>query len=384
MNRVEVSEQVLRWALDRSSLSEPQLTGRFPRINEWLLGTARPTLRQLERLAKTTRTPLGYFFLDEPPVESLPVPHFRTLNDEISNQPSPDLLETVYTMQRRQAWMRESLIEKGQEPLWFVGSAQVGESPRKIAMNMRLVLGFDEDWAASHTTWSEALRTLRAAIDEAGILVVTNGIVGNNTHRRLSPDEFRGFVLVDDYAPLLFVNGRDAKAAQMFTLAHELAHLFFGKSAAFDLRGMHPADDPVEQACNTVAAEFLVSEGKLRSIWPSVREEADPLQRIAQEFKVSVLVAARRALDLSLITRDEFRDFYDRYLDNEHRKPEDRTGGNFYANQDNRVGRRFALEIVNSVAEGRLLYTEAYELTGLYGATFEEYVSRLGTGGVQL
>lgn len=382
ISRVEVSEQVLRWALNRSNLSEDVLASKFPRIYEWISGITRPTLRQLEKLAQATRTPLGYFFLYEPPEEILPIPHFRTLDDGTLSQPSPDLIETIHTMQRRQAWMRESLIEKGQKPLPFVESIRMGEDPVEIAMTMRRALGFEENWAALCRNWTEALRVLRETLGEAGILVVVNGLVGNNTHRKLSPDEFRGFVLVDEYAPLLFVNGGDSKAAQMFTLAHELAHVFLGSSAAFDLRRMQPAYDPMEQACNHIAAEFLVPEVELRRTWHSVKNDPEPLQAVAYQFKVSRLVAARRVLDLSLISKDQFFEFYDSYLHDERREANEKGKfGNFYANQNLRVGRRFAADVANAAMEGRLLYTEAYELTGLYGETFHRYVDRLSIGG---
>ncbi len=216
--------------------------------------------------------------------------------------------------------------------------------------------------------------------------MVVNGVVGNNTHRTLATDEFRGFVLVDEYCPLLFVNGRDSKAAQTFTLAHELAHVFFGRSAAFDLRRMQPAEDPIEQACNRVAAEFLVPESELRQIWPSVQSDPEPFQAVAYQFKVSSLVAARRALDLSLITKDQFFNFYDSHLSHERRTSDGERGGggDFYNNQNLRVGRRFAIEVANAAAEGgRLLYSEAYDLTGLYGITFHKYVNSIRTDGVR-
>jgi len=218
-------------------------------------------------------------------------------------------------------------------------------------------------------------------MENVGILVVVNGIVGNNTHRTLDPDEFRGFVLVDDYAPLVFVNNADSKAAQMFTLAHELAHVFFGSSAAFDLREMQPANEPTELSCNRVAAEFLVPESELRQIWPFVKNDPEPFQTIARQFKVSVLVAARRALDLALINREAFFQFYDDYLSDEHRKAvRQESGGDFYANQNFRVGRLFASTVVRATQEGKLLYSEAFQLTGLYGKTFDHYVNSLRTG----
>ncbi len=381
MSRVVVATDVLRWALDRSLRSADDLQKKLPNIHQWIDGKTQPTLRQLETLAKATFTPLGFFFLDEPPQDRLPVPHYRTLEDEGLKRPSPNLIETIQMMQQRQAWMREFLIEQGQECLPYVRSARLEEQPTSIAQRIRSTLGFGEGWAAQQPTWTDALRVLRETLEDVGILVVFNGVVGNNTHRKLDPREFRGFVLVDDYAPLVFVNGKDSKAAQMFTLAHEVAHVFYGSSAAFDLREMQPADNPTEHACNRVAAEFLVPERNLRQVWDSIQNDPEPFQEIARQFKVSVLVAARRALDLTLITREEFIEFYRVYQGDERRAAARRPpGGDFYANQNLRVGRRFASTVIRATREGKLLYSEAYQLTGLYGKTFEDYASLIEIG----
>lgn len=379
MSRVAVNERVLRWAVDRSGKTLDDLERKFPKIHEWAAGESRPTLRQVESLAKATLTPFGFFFLAEPPEERLPVPHYRTLGDETTGRPSPDLLETIQAMQRRQSWMREFLVDQGEEPLPLVRSAQSGEQPELVAQRIRDALGLTQGWAARRPTWTAALGILRDAIERAGIIIVSNGIVGNNTRRKLDPSEFRGFVLVDEYAPLVFVNGADGKAAQMFTLAHELAHVFFGSSAAFDLREMQPADNPTEQMCNRVAAEFLIPERELHRAWPSVRNDSEPFQAIASQFKVSVLVAARRALDLNLIDRKAFLDFYHEYRNDERRRAGVRTegGGDFYANQNQRVGRRFASAVARAAKEGKLLYSKAFHLTGLYGKTFDNYVTSL-------
>ena len=143
-------------------------------------------------------------------------------------------------------------------------------------------------------------------VDNIRVIVVVNGVVGNNTHRRLNVDEFRGFVLIDEYAPLIFINGADGKAAQMFTLAHELAHIWFGVSAAFDLQTLQPANNEVEVACNLVAAEFLVPEKELKNMWPTACKNPQRFQALARYFKVSEIVVARRALDLKMITREDY------------------------------------------------------------------------------
>ncbi|HDS30380.1 MAG TPA: ImmA/IrrE family metallo-endopeptidase [Firmicutes bacterium] len=386
MTRVAVAADVLRWAVERANIPEEKLQKKreLSKLQEWLSGESLPTLRQLEELAKATWTPLGFLLLQKPPDERLPVTLYRTIKDEPRKTPGPNLLETLHTMQHRQTWMREFLIEQGQKPLPFVKSVQLKEKPEKTARRMRDIFSLDENWASQQPTWTGALRILREAMDAAGIMVIVNGIVGNNTHRKLDPAEFRGFVLVDEYAPLVFINGADSKAAQMFTLAHELAHVIFGVSAAFDLREMQPADDPVEKICDKVAAEFLVPTDELHEFWKTARNDPEPVQSIARHFKVSSIVAARRLLDLEIFNINEFRQFYHAYQNVVRRKPAlKKSGGDFTLNQNLRVGRRFASAIVQAIGEGKLLYSEAYNLTGLYGKTFERYTASLDTGGNQ-
>jgi len=381
VTRVEVKPEVLRWAMGRSGVPLDELERKFPKIRQWAAGESQPTLRQLESMARATFTPLGFLFLEEPPADELPVPFFRTLAEEAPRSPSPHLLETIQMMQQRQDWMREYLIDQGQEPLPFVGAARRENGPVSIARRVRRTLGFGRMWAAQLESWTDTLRALREAMENAGILVVVNGIVGNNTHRSLDPAEFRGFVLVDQYAPLVFVNGADFKAAQMFTLAHELAHVFLGSSAAFDLRDTLPASDPMEQMCNRVAAEFLVPEDELREAWPALRGDSKRFEMLARRFKVSAVVAARRALDLRLIGRQAFFRFYNEYQSRERQTADQKAdGGDFYANQNFRVGRRFAAAVIQAAKEGKLLYSDAFRLTGLYGKTFDRYASSLAGG----
>ena len=375
---INVKSELIRWAVERSGRSLETLARYLPRIGRWESGEAQPTLKQLEKLARKTWTPLGYFFLAEPPEEKLPVPDFRTARDEPVRRPSPNLIDTLHTMQRRQAWMRDYLVEMGHERLSFIGSAKISENIEFVAKNIRRELGMSDGWAGRISSWTEALRVLREAAESAGALVVINGVVGNDTHRKLEPAEFRGFVLADEYAPLVFINGSDARSAQMFTLAHELAHLWIGEGGIFDLPEMQSGSDRREQFCNRVAAEFLVPAAELKRFWPNANREAEPFQAIAREFKVSPIVAARRALDLGLIDKPRFFKFYRAYQTDERRTAaKAKGGGDFYNNQNVRLGKRFARAVMLAAKEGRLLYREAYSLTGLQGATFDKYAKEL-------
>src|SRR5919108_497152 len=144
MVQVEVRPELLRWARERAGLDLGVLTHRFPQLADWERGTVRPTLKQIEHFAKVAHTPVGYLFLQGPPIERVPIPDFRA--------------------------------------------------------------------------------------------------VGSNNRRKLDPQEFSGFALADDLAPLVFINGADTKAAQMFTLAHELAHIWLGQSAVSDAQASWVSD----------------------------------------------------------------------------------------------------------------------------------------------
>jgi hypothetical protein len=189
---VPVRPELIRWAIRRSGLSLDDLS-QFP-INEWQSGVKQPTVKQLERFAKRTMTPLGFLFLPKPPVERLPIPDFRTVGDRPIDRPSPNLIDTIHDMQRRQLWMREYLIEQGHERIAFEGSLSTNASAKESAQAIRETLHLGVDWAEREGNWEEALRVLRRRIDDAGVLVAVSGIVGNNTRRKLDPQEFRGFV----------------------------------------------------------------------------------------------------------------------------------------------------------------------------------------------
>lgn len=382
MTRIDVQPKLLEWARTRAMLTVQDLLPRFPKLTEWEKGEVRPTLRQLEQFAKATHVPFGYLLLQEPPEEQLPVPVYRTLTTLGVQRPSPGLLQTVQTLQRRQAWMREHLTEDDEQPLAFVGSAKLEHSIEAVANHIRTELGLTIGWAQQLPTWTDALRRFREAAESAGIVVTANGVVGNNTHHKLDPKEFRGFVLIDPVAPFVFLNAADAKGAQMFTLAHELAHVWFGVSAVFDLAGLQPASNKIEIACNAIAAELLVPAQELKEAWNEASQRTKPFDALARHFKVSAIVAARRALDMNLTSKTAFFEFYEEYLEQDHQQKAAKTsdGGNFYATQNVRLGRRFAETVVHAAREGRVLYRTAYELTGLWGSTFDKYAASL-TGG---
>jgi Zn-dependent peptidase ImmA (M78 family) len=361
--RVSVRPALLRWACERSGKDIADFAARFPKLDAWVRADAAPTLKQLEQFAAATRTPVGYLFLDEPPVERIPIPDFRTVAGRPVRRPSPDLLETIFICEQRQEWYREYARAHGEARRAFVGSARVGADVVATAAKMRRALERPEQ--PSEPTWEDALRALIAQADAAGVLVMCSGVVLNNNQRVLDPDEFRGFALVDGVAPLIFVNGADTKSAQMFTVAHELAHIWAGESALSDVDAGGVDANAVERWCNQVAAEFLVPLASFRAVYKPRGAVEGELRRLARWFKVSTLVVLRRMLDAGGLTRAQFGEEYERELARLAALQPQGSGGNFYLTTAVRVSKRFARALVASTLEGETLYRDAFRLLGL-------------------
>ena len=371
--RVEnINKNIIEWAIVRNGNSLGDFYEQNPNVESWVKGEKKPTVKQLEDFTHKVHVPFGYMFLENPPIENIPLPFFRTANINTSNKVSLNVFHTIQNIQDRQNWLTEYLNELDFPNLDFVGKYNLSNNYKTIVNDIRNILKLELDWASKHNTWEQALDFLTNQIEEAGIIVTFNGIVGTNTRRVIDVNECRGFVLVNNKAPFLFINSADAKAAQMFTLIHELAHVWLGESAGFDNQNLIPAHDPVEILCDKVAAEFLVPEIIFMNKW-EVTKDFKYLSRI---FKVSQIVIARRALDLNLITKTSFLEFYNKYMgDFKFKKDNQGSGGNFYATARKRVSLRFASFVNNAVKENRLLYRDAYKLTNLKGETYNKFIT---------
>ncbi|WP_417739278.1 ImmA/IrrE family metallo-endopeptidase [Rosistilla oblonga] len=375
VTRVTVQPELLRWAVDRSGLSYGDF--REP-VDAWIRGESQPTLRKLEAFARKAMVPFGYLFLQDPPEEPIGIPDFRTFRDEKLRTFSPNLRDSLTDIQRRQAWMRDHLIDLGSEPLPFVGSLERPISFERAATLIRERLDLPDDWQTQQRTWELALTALRLSIEEAGVFVCMTNQVGLNTRRSLDPNEFRGFVLIDEYAPWIFVNTNDTKSAQMFTLAHEMVHIWVGKPGLFNLEKLAASDDGIEQFCNRVAAEFLLPRERFLSEWTKTGALRDRCVNLARVFKVSPLVVGRRAFELELISRTDFFTFYQEQMEQWRdlkalRKAEKKPIPVFWQQQDLRLGGRFGQAVAQAYAERKLLPSEARDLTGFSRDAFSKY-----------
>jgi len=379
---VDVSPDLLHWAVDRAGWDEETTRKRAPRFWDWAAGDRRPTLKQLEKFAHDTHAPFGLLFLEEPPAEEIPIPDMRTLGNHPVRRPSADLLDSIYLCQSRQEWFRDFAVAHGLPEPAFIGSATTATSPAVAAREITELLDFDLSARSAFAGWQGALRALIDRIESIGVLVMVNGIVGSNTHRKLDPREFRGFALVDPVAPLIFVNGADTKAAQIFTVIHELAHLWLGGSALSAASMLVQSGADEELWCNRVAAEVLVPRAQISVDFGGQLSEAE-LKRLAARYKVRTLVVLKRIYDAGFLSWDEFQEQYvaerNRVMSilAEERGASD--GGNYYYTQPLRLSRQFTQAVISSTYEGTTTFRDAYQLLGTKKhSTFEGLAAEVG------
>ncbi|MFZ2322312.1 MAG: ImmA/IrrE family metallo-endopeptidase [Ignavibacteriaceae bacterium] len=367
---VEINNKLLIWAIERAGINIDEVSRTIPSFSSWLLGKKKPTVKQLEKFAQKVHIPFGYLFLENQPEEKLPIPFFRTVNSQ-EHKINLNIYDSVLMLQQRQSWLTDYLKENNYLQLNFVGRFSSNPDINEVVKDIRTTLKINEDWAKTFSTWEKAKDHLTQLIEDAGIITNFSSIVGNNTHRNIKVDDCRGFVLVDDYAPFMFINSADSKSAQMFTMAHELAHIWIGQSAGFDFRQLQPANNQIEVLCDKIAAEFLVPAKSIEDRWQTVKD----ISQLARYFKVSQIVIARRLLDLGKITKNEFITFYDNYINQDFARSESREGGgDFYKTQRKRLSVRFLNFVNQAVKENKLLIRDAYNLTNLKGETYHTFM----------
>mgnify|MGYP005837200995 FL=1 len=361
--------ELLRWARERAGLPQEDLARKVGSketpapVAQWEQ-TGEIPLNKLEQIAQRTHAPFAVLFLDQPPEEKLPIQDFR---NNRGHRPSLGLLQSIYDAQLRQTWLSTHLQSEGQAPLVFVGSATVETSPEAIGQKIRESLAIDTFERSRQPDIEKAVLWMMDRLNDAGILTQRSGIVGQNTRRKLDPDEFKGFALADPWAPLIFINGRDWPASQMFTIGHELAHIWLGRSALPDGAWFERAEDPAENWCNRVAAEVLMPTDEIKVMWRAGEEPRAMARSLSKHFKMSTLALLVRFRALGLITENAFKaarelDEKD-FRESEHPRPKS-TGGDFYATAKSRLGKRFIQEVLVSTLEGKTLYSEAFELLG--------------------
>lgn len=365
----------MSWSRQRAGLTEAELAESIlvkeEKVLAWEAGESKPTFRQAQQWANLAHIPFGYLFLQAPPEEKLPLPDLRTIGSSAPSEASIDLLDTVRDVLRKHEWYLDYLKDQEQEPLPFVGKFSISSSIADVVTDIRSVLGVYE--APHQQDGEEYLRQLITASDSAGILVMRSGMVGTNTRRKLDVGEFRGFAISDKFAPMIFINIADAPAARLFTLIHELAHIWIGSSG---ISSVLPSNNRKEEAfCNAVAGEFLVPKAKLMPLWSNANNWIKLLPALAANFYVSKLVIARRACDLGLISNDAYYQYYLMELNTYRAKKG--GGGSFYRTAGAKNSKRFSRAVLSEAFSGRLLLRDAGKLLGIQPAKIHTYAEKV-------
>ena len=372
-----INPAMLRWARDRVGLDvndAATAAGVKPeQFRLWEEGDAQPTFRQAQGIAQALHTPFGFFFLTEAPAEAPLLPDLRTVGGSPAGRPSVDLTETVRHAVQRQAWFVEYLQEQGAEPLPFVGRFTAAANPVRVAQDIREVLGVDIEHG--QRKWDVYYRELIEAAERVGVLVMRSGIVGNNTHRKLDVGEFRGFAISHPLAPVVFINSSDAPSARLFTLLHELAHIWLGSSG---ISNAAPGNTRREEiACNAVAGEFLAPSDMFAQLWAAAAQDLPArVAELVQRLHVSRFVVIRRALDLGLVDRDTYTAFYRAELD--EFRAAGGGGSSFYRNAGAKNSARFSRAVIAEAFSGRLLLRDAGRLLGVQPSRIRDFAEQLG------
>lgn len=375
--QAHINPTILRWMRERSGMVLPEVAKALhtsvDQLAHWESGASRPTFRQAQKLAQVLHAPFGYLFLAEPPAEDLPLPDLRTVGGIPVPKPSVNLLDTIRLCMQRQAWFVDHLHEQGATPLPFVGRFSANVAVDDVVADMRAVLGggLESGSSTSDVYFNHWVQVAEAV----GILVMRSGVVGNNTHRLLDVGEFRGFAISHPLAPLVFINAADAPPARLFTLLHELAHVWLGSSG---VSNASPGNSKQEEVfCNAVAGEFLVPREAFLVAWHA--SSADVFLRVAElapQFHVSRLVIMRRAMDLGLVDQATYWQHYHGELAAYRNKAG--GGGNFYRNAGVKNSKRFARAVLAEALSGRLLLRDAGRLLGVQPAKLRLLAGELG------
>ena len=381
---VNVNPAILNWVMQKVQ-QENISNSVIKQISEWISGEKEPTFSQIETVSKKTSIPFGYFFLDKPPMEDCRIVNFRTVDSINIQNPSRNLIDIVDSMSSVQEWMAEYNKDNGASEYTFVGSLKITDDVISAANTVREELNLSLNWFENLRNAKEAFNSLRNSITNLGVIVMMNGIVGNNTHRTLSVSEFRAFTLVDPYAPLIFINSRDTDNGKLFSLLHELVHVWIGKDDFYnDTHGVSQKVSKEEQFCNAVAAEILVPNSMFLNEWSKQSGNSETIiYTLENKFICSRFTLLIKAFNTGKIEKNEFHKLLNLFKEQfeviqSQKQNKKSGGGDFYRTLSNKWDRKFIQALYASAQSGRTQYRDVYLLTNTTGTTFHELIRKVG------
>ena len=369
--RVPIKKEIWLWAIEESQQNKEDILKRFPRINKWISGKENPTFKQLEKISNFLRIPFGYMFLENPPEENIMAAEFRTINNKLPKI-SKNLKDTIMEMDKRRNWMSDYRKNLGWNKLSVISEFNKHKT-NNINTNARLaknLINLKEHWYETVRSLPDAFNLLRRKLEDAGILVMQSGIVGNKTRRKLDINEFRAFMLYDEVSPLIFINSNDTRAGKIFSLIHEYIHVLYEQEDIY----LDTTETTIinEQDINRLTAEFLIPEKHLRLLWKIEQEPITQTKNLGEFFKVSSLALAIKLKDLTLINSTVLETIKNKsFSDFEKRGTRASKEISFYNVFKSRVGPVFTQAVIRSAEAGDLGYANAFRLLGIRGKTYD-------------
>lgn len=381
-DKANITPLVLKWARESARMTEETAAAKAhvspSAVKEWEAGTSQPTIRQAQTLAKAYKRPFALFFLPEIPRDFQPLQDFRRRGAKPLGTASIFMIREI---QQKQTWISEVNEENGETRLLFVGKFSIKDNPIDVANDILATL------AITPSRYSAA-NPIREWIDRAeskGIFVSRTSFI--HSRLKLDSEELQGFAIADPYAPFVFVNSEDWDAPQLFTLVHELAHIWIAESGISNEiepkirnRGkLHP----VELFCNEVAANALMPSGIIDKLEKTVFRSAGEIYGASKNLGVSSFALLVRALNLGLISPDayrklkreadaEYREFVEREEEKAARKKdaEKKGGPSYYLLQVNKNGRLFTRTVLDAFRGGFIEPTQASSLLNVHANKF--------------
>ncbi|PVZ68216.1 ImmA/IrrE family metallo-endopeptidase [Pelagibaculum spongiae] len=377
MSTANINRAMLSWARERLGQTVADFAAKMnqpeDKITAWESGAKKLTFIQAMRFAEKSYIPFGYLFLQKPPQDHLPIPDLRTVGNNGVPELSAELFDLIKLMIERQSWYKEYIQNNLLEPCLAVGRKSIDSSVKNIVEDIRKFLK-----VAPHPTrgdWEEYYRDLVKRIESVGILVMRQSHLGHYT-RPLKVEEFRGFAIVDKMAPVIFVNQADAPGARLFTLIHELCHVWIGQSGISD--GAATTNRQEEILCNAVSAEFLVPEIEFKNLWQhNIDDWQKNLTILEGHFHVSKWVLARRALTLKFISNEEYEIFI-RKLIASYKNREKKGGPSYWTTKNSQISQNFSKAVVEQAINGQILLREASTLLDVKPYNIKKYARELG------
>ena len=378
MSKAKVNVAMLTWARERSGFSLPEFAHKLgitiEKLAQWEAGELQLTFVQAMKFAEKAYVPFGYLFLEQPPVENLPIPDLRTVGSGELRRPSAELIDLLKNMLECQDWYRDYARNQLLQPVLVVGSYRIEHGVDSVVADIRTKLQI-----APHPRrgkWEEYYRDLVQRIERLGILVMRQPSLGHHT-RPFNVEEFRGFALCDEYAPLIFINHADAPGARLFTLIHELCHIWIGQTGLSDAGANNHRDE--ERFCNAVAAELLVPTDEFTHLW---RFDVDVWQQnlpvLEAHFHVSSWTLARKALTLQLITQPEYNAFIQAQTDAYKAREKQEGGPTFYKTKKAQISELFSRAVVSEALNGKLILRDAGWMLGMKPGNVTKFAQEFG------